>query len=141
MKLAIVVANFYPAIAEALLDGALGLLEKEGIPKKSVLVFNVPGTYEIPLAVKKLADGKKYDGVIALGCLIRGATLHFDVIAHATLTHLQQISLQTGIPVTAGILMLENEAQALERLGGKKGHRGAEAARAALEMVRALKEF
>lgn len=132
MKVAIVLANFYPKIGEALLAGVQKIVG-------TAPVYNVPGTYEVPLMVKKLADSKKFDGIIALGCVIRGDTIHFDLISQSTAWHLQKISIESGLPVTSGILMVENEAQAWERLGGKKGHRGEEAAKACLAMIESLK--
>lgn len=132
MKFAIVVSDFNPEITSRLLEGAKTVLKEE------VSVFHVPGTFEIPLVAKKLALSKKYDAIVALGCVIRGETIHFDLICRTTLDALQKIALETGVPITSGIVMAENEAQALARSGGDVANRGSEAAAAALQMVKVL---
>lgn len=133
-KFAIVVSDFNSEITSRLLEGALSVL-------KEAKVVHVPGTYEIPLAVKKLALSKKYDAIIALGCVIRGETIHFEVICRTTADSLQKISLETGVPVTSGIVMAESLSQAQARCGGKVANRGSEAAQAALEMLSTLREL
>lgn len=133
-KFAIAVSDFNSEITSRLLEGALSVL-------KEAKVVHVPGTYEIPLAVKKLALSKKYDAIIALGCVIRGETIHFEVICRTTADSLQKISLETGVPVTSGIVMAESEEQAKARCGGKVANRGSEAAQAALEMLNTLREL
>lgn len=139
IRIGIVASRFYEGIAEKLLQGARGALRKAGVSDGQIAVVVVPGTFEIPLAAKKLVSGKKVDAVVALGCVIRGETIHFEVICKTTLASLQRLSLETGIPVTSGILMVENEEQAYARAGGDAGNRGEEAALAALEMLKALK--
>ncbi len=132
-RFAIVVSDFNPEITSRLLEGATAVL-------KEAKVVHVPGTFEIPLAAKKLAASGKYDAIVALGCVIRGETVHFDVICKTTAASLQQISLETGVPITSGILMTENEAQAVARAGGEI-NRGKEAAQAALEIVNTLRQL
>lgn len=136
MKFAIVVSDFNPEITSRLLEGAVATLKKE-----EVTVVHVPGAFEIPLAAKRLAVSKKYEAIVALGCVIRGETVHFDILCNTTPASLQNISLETGVPITSGILMVENEKQALERSGGNVANRGSEAAEAALRMVETLKEI
>lgn len=139
MKFAIVVSDFNKEITSPLLEGAMATLKGVDGVSENIFVAHVPGTYEIPLVAKKLALTKKYDAIIALGCVIRGETIHFEIICRSTLDALQKISLETGIPITSGIVMAENENQAWERSGGPVANRGSEAARAALQMVEALK--
>lgn len=135
MNIAIVVSDFNREITSRLLEGALTTLKEAGVSRENVLVAHVPGTFEIPLVAKRLALSKKYDAIIALGCVIRGETIHFDVICHSTADSLQKISVETEIPITLGIIMAENGGQALERSGGKVANRGSEAALAAVKMV------
>lgn len=140
-KFGMVVSRFHPDLAANLQEGALQTFLKAGISKESVEIFHVPGTFEIPLLVQRLAVSKKFDAIVALGCVIRGETVHFDLICRTTLASLQKISLESGVPVTSGIVMAENPGQAYERCGGKVANRGAEAARAAIEMIQQLKNI
>lgn len=133
-KFAIVVSDFNREITSRLLEGALTVL-------KEATVVHVPGAFEIPLVAKRLALTKKYDAIVALGCVIRGDTIHFDVICHTTADSLQKISLETGVPITSGILMAENEEQAMARSGGDVANRGSEAAEAALQLTETLKKY
>ena len=130
--LAIVVSDFNPEITSRLLEGALGVL-------KETKVVHVPGLYEIPVAAKKLILTKKFDAIVALGCVIRGETIHFDVLCHTIAESLQKIALETGVPITSGIVMAESEKQALARCGGDVANRGSEAAHAAIEIVNTLR--
>lgn len=129
----IVVSRFNETITSALLEGAVSVLREGGTEDNAVTVLYVPGAYEIPLAAEKMASSGKYSAVIALGCVIRGETVHFDVICESVGKALLDVSLKHGIPVTSGIVMAENENQAMERAGGAKADRGSEAAQAALE--------
>ena len=139
MRIAIVVSDFNSEITSSLLEGAVSTLVQGGVAKESIRTIHVPGAYEIPLIAKKMAETKKWDAIVALGCVIRGETVHFDRICEATLNSLQRISLATGVPITSGILMTENWEQALARADAKRKHRGVEAARAALHMTALLK--
>jgi 6,7-dimethyl-8-ribityllumazine synthase len=132
LTFAIVVARFHPEITEKLLAGAQEALKKTGAA--SVSVFRVPGTFELPLAAKRLAGS--YDAIIALGAVVRGETPHFDFVAEAASHGILQVALETGKPVSFGVLTTDNYQQALERAGGAHGNKGFDAAMTAVEMAR-----
>jgi 6,7-dimethyl-8-ribityllumazine synthase len=132
LTFAIVVARFHPEITGKLLAGAQEALKKA--EAAAVSVFYVPGTFELPLAAKKLAPS--YDGLIVLGAVVRGETPHFDFLADAATHGLQQVALETGKPIGFGVLTTHNYQQALERAGGAHGNKGFDAAMTAVEMVR-----
>ena len=111
------------------------LLDDDGADEKNIHLVRVPGAWEIPLAVQKLLQSGKVDGVVALGCLIRGATPHFDYISSEVTKGLGKLSLDTGLPVTYGVITVENLDQAIERAGSKAGNKGGEAAASLIEMV------
>jgi len=134
-KIAVVVARFNDFVTKKLLEGALSKLQAQGVAKEDISVVWVPGSFELPFAAKKCADSKKFDAVLCLGALIRGETTHFDFIAHATSYGIVEAGRESGIPVIFGVLTTENVEQALERSGGKAGHKGEEAALSALEMA------
>lgn len=136
---AIVVSRFNEHITSRLLEGAQTTLLKAGVCDSDITVAFVPGAFEIPLACKKLALTKKYDAIITLGCVLRGATKHFEEVCRGATDGIQQVALETGVPVTFGILMSDSAELALERAGGKSGNRGEEAARAAIEMATLIK--
>ncbi|MBI4124742.1 MAG: 6,7-dimethyl-8-ribityllumazine synthase [Deltaproteobacteria bacterium] len=140
MRIAVVVSDFNAEITSGLLEGAVSTLVKGGVGRESIRTVHVPGAYEIPLAAKKLAEAGRWDAVVALGCVIRGETVHFYRICQATLDSLQKISLETGVPITSGILMCENWEQARVRSSTGNKHRGIEAAQAALQMAALLKD-
>jgi 6,7-dimethyl-8-ribityllumazine synthase len=131
LKFAVVVARFNSAITEKLLEGAREALTKAGAG--GIEVFHVPGAFELPLAAQKLA--KSYDAIIALGAVIRGETPHFDYVAGAAANGLQQVALETGTPVSFGVLTTDTLAQAEARAGGKQGNKGYDAAMTAIEMA------
>ncbi len=134
-RFAIVVARFNSFLSEKLLEGALDSLVRSGAAKDDIDVVRVPGAFEIPLVAKKLAEARKYDAVIVLGVVIRGATPHFDVVVSEVSKGTAQVSLATGVPVLFGVLTTENIEQAIERSGTKAGNKGAEVAVAAIEMA------
>jgi 6,7-dimethyl-8-ribityllumazine synthase len=134
-RFAVVAARFNANVTEPLLQSAVACLVEHGADAKAVEVFRVPGAWELPAATAKLADGRKYHAVLALGCLIRGETAHFDVIAHECARGLGAVALECGIPVAFGVLTTETEKQAVERADPKRGNKGREVALAALEMV------
>ncbi len=134
-KFAIVVARFNSFISEKLLEGAIDALLRSGAADGDIDVARVPGAYEIPLIAKKFAESQKYDAVICLGVVIRGATPHFDVVVNEVSKGSAQVSLDTGVPVLFGVLTTETIEQAIERAGTKAGNKGAEAAVAAIEMA------
>ena len=141
LKLAVVVSRFNDFITGRLLEGALDVISRSGGDNESTMVVKVPGSFELPLAAKKIADTKKYDAVICLGAVIRGATPHFDYIAGQISRGLGQSSLESGVPITFGVITSDNLEQAIERAGSKNGNKGVEAALAAIEMANVLREI
>ncbi|SDX36209.1 6,7-dimethyl-8-ribityllumazine synthase [Marinobacter mobilis] len=134
-RYALVVGRFNEFVVESLVDGAIDTLLRHGIPEDDILVVRVPGAYEMPLAVKRVAETGNYDAVIALGAVIRGGTPHFDYVAGEAASGLGAVSLDTDVPVSFGVLTVDSIEQAIERSGTKAGNKGAEAAVTALEMV------
>lgn len=138
-KFAIVVSRFNSFVVESLLDGALDTLDRIGeVNADDITVVRVPGAYELPLVAKKLAAQQKFDGIIALGAVIRGGTPHFDFVAGECNKGLAQVSLDASIPVAFGVITTDSIEQAIERSGTKAGNKGAEAAMSALEMVNVI---
>lgn len=141
-KFAIVVARFNSFIVESLLDGALDTLKRVGdVAENDITVIRIPGAFELPLAVQKVAASGKYDGIIALGAVIRGGTPHFEYVAGECVKGIAQVSMQFSIPVAFGVLTVESIEQAVERAGTKMGNKGGEAAMSALEMVNVLAQL
>ncbi|HFQ81311.1 MAG TPA: 6,7-dimethyl-8-ribityllumazine synthase [Desulfobacterales bacterium] len=140
-KFGIIVARFNAFIAERLLDGALDTLRRSGVSDNDIEVVKVPGAYEIPLLAKKMVEGGRYDAVICLGAVIRGATAHFDYVAGEVAKGIAQVSLEAGIPVIFGVLTTDTIEQAIERAGTKAGNKGSDCAAAAIEMANLLSEF
>ena len=131
----IVVSRFNGDITSRLLDGALEALDEAGVDRANVQVVPVPGAFELPLAAMALARTRRYACVLALGCVIRGDTPHFEFVASEAASGLQLAGLETGIPVSFGVLTCDNRRQAEDRAGGRHGNKGAEAALAGLEMA------
>ncbi len=129
------VSRFNSLITNRLLEGALDAFDYHNIPRQQVEVVRVPGAYEIPVAAKLLAETKRFDAIVCIGCLIRGETLHYEVIAHETARGIGQSAVETGIPHTLGVLTCDTTNQALERTGLKAGNKGSDAALAAIEMA------
>ena len=141
-RVAIVVARFNSFINENLVDGALDVLKRQGlVPDDQITLVRVPGAVEIPLAVKKLAKSGKVDAIVALGCVIRGDTYHFELVANENSKGMAQVMLEYEIPVAFGVLTTDNVEQAIQRAGTKAGNKGAEAALCALEMINVLKNL
>ena len=140
VKVAIVVSRFNGFITDRLLEGALDALRRHGVDEKAITVVKVPGSFEIPLGVRRAA-GAKVDAVIALGALIRGGTPHFDYLSAEVTKGVAQVMLDSGVPVAFGVLTTDTVEQAIERAGTKAGNKGAEAAQSALEMVSLLKRM
>jgi 6,7-dimethyl-8-ribityllumazine synthase len=134
LRFAIVVARFNHAITEKLLDGAKDALSRA--QAEGFAVFHVPGSFELPLAAKMLAHTHSYHAVIALGAVIRGDTPHFEYVAGECARGLQQVALETGLPVAFGVLTTDDQEQAESRAGGKHGNKGYDAAMTAIEMAR-----
>jgi len=141
VKIGIVVSRFNIFITQKLLEGALDILRRHKVSEENIYITWVPGAFEIPLIAKKLAETKKFDAILCLGTIIRGATPHFEYIAAETSKGIAQVMLETGIPVIFGILTTDTIEQAIERAGTKAGNKGAEAALAALEMVNLIKKI
>jgi len=134
-KIGIIVARFNSFICEKLLEGALDSLVRSGVGDDDIDVVRVPGAFEIPLVAQKMARSGRYDAVICLGAVIRGATPHFDYVAGEVAKGTAQVMLDTGVPVLFGVLTTESIEQAIERAGTKAGNKGSDVAVAALEMV------
>ena len=139
LKIGIVVSRFNAFITEKLLSGAQDALNRHGVSEKNVDVVWVPGAFEIPLIAKKLAESHKYDAVIALGAVIRGASTHYYYVCNEAAKGISQASLSTGVPVIFGIVTTENIEQAIERAGAKSGNKGWDSAVSAIEMANLLK--
>ena len=134
-RFGIAVARFNSFIVDRLLEGALDALQKHGVMERDITVVKVPGAYELPLAVKMMLDQNSYDGIIALGAVIRGGTPHFEYVAGECVKGLSQSGLDASLPVSFGVLTVDTIEQAIERAGTKAGNKGAEAAMTAIEMV------
>ena len=140
-KIAIVAGRFNEIITNKLLGGAVDAFKRHGGDEKDIDLAWVPGAFEIPLVAKKLAESKKYDAVICLGAVIRGATPHFDMVANETTKGIAAAGLQTGVPIIFGVLTTDNIEQADERAGSKAGNKGLEAVTTAIEMVNLMKQI
>jgi 6,7-dimethyl-8-ribityllumazine synthase len=141
MKFAIVVSRFNDFIGDHLVAGALDALNRNGAREKDVAVFKVPGAFEIPLVAKQLALQKKYDAIICLGAVIRGATPHFEYVSAEVSKGIANASLETGIPMAFGVITTDTLEQAIERAGSKAGNKGWSSAIAAIEMVDLFKQI
>ena len=135
-RFAIVATEYNSVIVDRLITGAKRALKDQ----KQVSVIRVPGSFEIPLAVKQAALSKKYDGIVALGCVLRGETPHFEYISRVVSDGVQQVALDTGIPVGFGVLTVDTVEQAMDR-SGESGNKGFEAAMAAIQMIDVLREI
>lgn len=140
-KFAIIVARFNEYITKRLLDGALLTLEKAGVPEKNIRVVWVPGGLEVPFFCKKVRQQKKCDVVIALACVIRGGTYHFECVSHELTRGIAQVALESGIPIATGVITAENLEQAIDRAGLKAGNKGEQAALVALEIASLNKQL
>ena len=138
-KFCIVVARFNEFITSKLLSGAIDELTRHGAKEENITVVWSPGAFEIPVLAQKLAKSAKYDAIIALGAVIRGATPHFDYVSSEISKGVASVSLATGVPVIFGVLTTENIEQAIERAGTKAGNKGSDAAKAAIEMANLVK--
>ena len=140
-KIAIVAGRFNEIITNKLLGGAIDAFKRHGGEEENIDLAWVPGAFEIPLVAKKLAESKKYDAVVCLGAVIRGATPHFDMVANETTKGIAAAGLQTGVPIIFGVLTTDNIEQAVERAGSKAGNKGFEAVTTAIEMVNLMKQI
>jgi 6,7-dimethyl-8-ribityllumazine synthase len=135
MKFGIVASRFNDFICGKLIDGAVDALTRAGADDKDIHIFRVPGAFELPLVAKKLAQSSRFDAVICLGVVIRGATPHFEYIAAEVSKGIANVGLDTGVPISFGVLTTDSIEQAIERAGAKAGNRGWDAALSAIEMV------
>jgi 6,7-dimethyl-8-ribityllumazine synthase len=134
-KYALIVSRWNSFVVEALKDGALDTLRRQGVKDEDITIYYAPGAFEFPLVAQKIAATKNFDAIIALGAVIRGGTPHFEYVAGECTKGLAQVSMDAGIPVTFGVLTVDSIEQAIERSGTKAGNKGCEAAQTALEMV------
>ena len=141
LKVALVAARFNDIIVDRLIGGAVDYLTRHGMERENLTIVRVPGAFELPLVCQKLAKSGRYDGIVALGAVIRGATPHFDYVCSEATKGIAHISLDTGIPIGFGLLTTENIEQAVERAGSKAGNKGVDAAAAMLETVRVLEQL
>ena len=140
-RFGLVVSRFNSFIVESLQSGAIDCLLRHGVSESDIEVVKVPGAHEIPLVARRMAAGKRYDAIIALGAVIRGATPHFDYVAGECARGLAAVGQQSGVPVAFGVLTVDTIEQAVERAGTKAGNKGADAALSAIEMVNLLRQI
>ena len=134
-RFGLIVSRFNSFICDRLLEGAIDTLVRHGADEKQLSVVRVPGAFEIPLAAKKMAASDKYDAVICLGAVIRGGTPHFEYVSSEVTKGVASVSLESGLPISFGVLTTDSVEQAIERAGTKAGNKGTEAAMSAIEMV------
>ena len=140
-RFALVAARFNSFIVQNLIDGAVDALRRHGVPEASIDLIWTPGSFELPLAAQRLAASERYDGIVALGAIIRGGTPHFEYVASECVKGLAGVSLEYDLPVGFGVLTVDTIEQAIERAGTKAGNKGVEAAMAVLEMVSLLRRL
>ncbi len=141
LKIGVVVSRFNDLITGRLLDGAQDALRRHQVAEDSIDVAYVPGAFELPIVAKKMAQTGKYDAVVTLGCVIRGATSHYDYVCNEAAKGIAKASDDTGVPVIFGVLTTENIEQAIERAGTKAGNKGAESAVGAIKMANLLRQM
>lgn len=141
LKFAIVAGRFNEFITNKLIGGALDALKRHGVDDNNIELIWVPGAFEIPLAAKKVAEQKRFDAVICLGAVIRGATPHFDVVSSEVSKGIANVGLETGVPIIFGVLTTDSIEQAIERAGTKSGNKGFDAAVTAIETANLFKQF
>jgi 6,7-dimethyl-8-ribityllumazine synthase len=141
LRFAIVAARFNDFVVDRLVDGAVDALVRHGASEKNIELIRVPGAFDMPLAVRKAAQSRRYDAIVALGAVIKGATAHFDYVAGECSSGLARAALDSGVPVGFGVLTTDTLEQAIDRAGAKAGNKGADAALAALEMANLLKRL
>jgi len=141
LKIAVVTSRFNHFVTDRLLEGAFDALERHGVKRNDISLARVPGSFELPVAVKRLASSGKYDAVVALSALIRGGTPHFEYLAAEVTKGLAQTSLDTEVPVAYGVITADTLEQAIERAGTKSGNKGFEAALSAIEMANLFSQF
>jgi len=141
LKFALIVSRFNDFVSERLLEGAMDALRRTGAQDKDLAIVRVPGSYEIPMIANRLAAGGTYDAIICLGAIVRGETPHFEYIAAEASKGIAQVALQTGVPVSFGIVTADTLEQAMDRAGAKNGNKGYDAAMTAIEMANLVKRL
>ena len=141
LKFGLVVSRFNEMISKKLLDGALDALRRQGVKEEDIEIAWVPGSYETPVVALKMAEAKKYEAIICLGAILRGATPHFDYVATVATKGIAKVALKTGIPVINGIITADSLEQAIERAGTKRGNKGFDAALSAIEMANLIRKM
>ena len=141
LRVGVVVSRFNEFVTKLMLDGAVNELRRAGVSEAALSVVWVPGAYEIPLACQNLCRSEKFDALVAIGCIIRGETSHYEHIAQSVCDGVQEVSLALSIPIGFGVITVEDVAQAMDRAGGKQGNKGRDAARSALEMTQVLRKM
>ena len=141
IKVGIICSRFNEFITSKLLGGAIDTLQRHNVAEDDIDIAWVPGAFETPLIAKKMAESGKYDAVICLGAVIRGATTHYDLVCNEAAKGIAQVSLSTGVPVMFGIITTENIEQAIERAGSKAGNKGSDCAESAIEMVNLIRSL
>jgi 6,7-dimethyl-8-ribityllumazine synthase len=140
-RVAIIVSRFNELVTERLLAGAVDTFRRHGLADSQITIIRVPGSFEIPLPAKRIAESGQYDAVVCLGAVIQGETSHHEYINHPMASAIMQASISSGIPVTFGVLTCSSMEQALDRAGGKAGNKGIEASLAAIEMMNLLSQM
>ncbi len=141
LRIAIVATRFNDFVVDRLVGGAVDYLTRHGAERENLTLVRIPGAFELPVVCRKLAASGKYDGILALGAVIRGATPHFDFVSSEATKGIAQVSLQFGMPIGFGLLTTDNIEQAIERAGSKGGNKGMEAASALLETLRVMEQL
>jgi 6,7-dimethyl-8-ribityllumazine synthase len=141
LRFALIAARFNDFVVEPLLRGALDALKRHGVVEKHIDIVRVPGAFDIPIVARKLALSKRYEALIALGCVIRGQTPHFNYVAGECAGGIARIALESGVPIAFGVLTTDTVEQAVDRAGGKAGNKGADAALVAVEMANLLRRL
>lgn len=141
LRLAVVASRFNDLITGRLVEGAMDVITRSGGSPNDTVLVKVPGSFELPLVAKKLAASGNYDAIICLGAVIRGATPHFEHVSNQMAKGIASVMLETGVPVSFGVITADDLSQAIERAGTKQGNKGADAALAAIEMVNVLKQI
>ncbi len=141
LRFALIAARFNDFVVEPLLRGALDALKRHGVAEKHIDIVRVPGAFDIPIVARKLALSQRYEALIALGCVIRGQTPHFDYVAGECAGGIARVALETAVPIAFGVLTTDTVEQAVDRAGGKAGNKGADAAVVAIEMANLLRRL
>lgn len=141
LRFAVLAARFNERVVEGLVRGAVDALRRHGAGEKQIEIVRVPGAFDMPVAARRLAQSRRYDAIVALGAVIRGATAHFDYVAGECSSGLARVAAETGVPVGFGVLTTDTAEQAMDRAGGKAGNKGADAALAAIELANLLRRL